>query len=200
MSQPRGNSLDTLVILRINMYSSRHKREVYNYCDNTLPSVANNTTTCIVNFKGQKSGQQDKRIVPGAYVVVHPVPSAALQLLGRVDDVQVVSERTSHQPAEYRLVVRRVQHDFDGFNPTPFSSSSEWSNRQRHLANMFVQWFDVDPSTVYLMSGYAKGIVSKTFANGFRHPLLENVLNEEEEEDDEPLVFQRRRRRSSTTT
>jgi hypothetical protein len=160
-----------VTILRINQYASRHHHNKYNYRDT---HVHPNERICIVEFKGQKSGQQDKHILPGAYVVTHATPNSPLALLGRVRQVMVVSPRTDTAPAVYKLMVHRVRNGFRGFHASPpFVKSSAWKNRQRHLANLLVQWFDVDPAgEVYLMSGYAKGVVRKAFANGFVHPPL----------------------------
>ncbi len=189
----------TLTILRVHTYSSRHGSEVYNYRDAQVPSTLQ-SSTCIVEYKGQKSGGKDKHIAPGAYVVIHTKPSAPLELLGRVEDVQMVSARTKEQPAVYRLVVRRVIQNFKGFKPALFRASLEWHKRQRHLANMFVQWFDVDPSAVYLLAGLYQGIVNKVFVDGFKHPPLVHDSEDSEDSDDEDVTMIFRRKRNVMET
>lgn len=193
MASPRP-----LVILRINLYQTRSGREVYNYKDSIM-SAAANSDTCIVDYKGQKSGQHDKKIVPGAYLVLHPSPTAPIKVIGRVETVTVSSVRTTDHPAIYRLVVRRMERDFKGFKSISFPTSRVWHGRQRHMANMFVKWFDVDPASVYLLTGCFGGIVSQVFADGFKHPPLQKtqttlvVDDSDEDDEDVTLVFKRRR-------
>lgn len=68
------------------------------------------------------------------------------------------------------------------------------------MANMFVQWFDVDPTEVYLLAGMFSGIVRTVFSNGFKHPALIKTVFEDVDDSDVTLIFKRKRPFSATTT
>jgi hypothetical protein len=155
----------------MNDYQSMHHRVLYNYQDDTnVPDSSD--TVFVVRFEGQMSGASDKHIAPGAYLVTHAHKDAPLKLLGRVQHVEVFSRRKPGVPAVYLLVARRVCTDFRGFHDTPpFAKSQQWQYRQRHLANLYVQWFDVAPEDAFI-GGMSNGIARKAFASGYRHPPL----------------------------